>query len=422
MSWMMMTLTHMKTQISTTCFLGKNMTKSLLTVRQATRNYIRNYMNNEYGMMKSWIVSLVLVLGSLAAVAGDDVFTVATLNVDGLPSYIGGIHINPDGPGGETWRVGGYLARKGYDIIGVQEDFNYDEELRTPLEETHYCGDWQGKINLGLGKILDVLVLGGRFETDGLRMFWRKQHVMESEEAVVWFDSYGKFDHCWDAIVVKGFRRCELTLSGGRRIVVYDMHMDASTDLDETLGNDGGDIDARRSQWKQLREEVLAHLDERPVILLGDMNSLYPRDSIQALFIDPINATGHHRVSDTWVEYELGGRYPAVGSGDRHVAYANGEVLDKILYINPVVGSRLKLESYRLETDYTYDDGTSMGDHYPVSATFSFVDEPSSGISSIQPVTASEFYSVEGRRRFCLQRGLNIVRTADGRVRKVVKK
>ncbi|MBR1469729.1 MAG: hypothetical protein IJ605_06450, partial [Prevotella sp.] len=95
-------------------------------------------------MKKSWIVSLALVLGSLAAVAGDDVFTVATLNVDGLPSYIGGIHINPDGPGGETWRVGGYLARKGYDIIGVQEDFNYDEELRTPLEETHYCGDWQG--------------------------------------------------------------------------------------------------------------------------------------------------------------------------------------------------------------------------------------------------------------------------------------
>ncbi|MBR1469578.1 MAG: hypothetical protein IJ605_05660, partial [Prevotella sp.] len=267
-----------------------------------------------------------------------------------------------------------------------------------------------------------VLVLGGRFETDGLRMFWRKQHVMESEEAVVWFDSYGKFDHCWDAIVVKGFRRCELTLSGGRRIVVYDMHMDASTDLDETLGNDGGDIDARRSQWKQLREEVLAHLDERPVILLGDMNSLYPRDSIQALFIDPINATGHHRVSDTWVEYELGGRYPAVGSGDRHVAYANGEVLDKILYINPVVGSRLKLESHRLETDYTYDDGTPMGDHYPVSATFSFVDEPSSGISSLQPVSESESYSVEGHRRFCLQRGLNIVRTADGRVRKVVKK
>ena len=92
------------------------------------------------------------------------------------------------------------------------------------------------------------------------------------------------------------------------------------------------------------------------------------------------------------------------------------------IHINPDVGSRLKLESHRLETDYTYDDGTPMGDHYPVSATFSFVDEPSSGISGIQPVTASEFYSVEGRRRFSLQRGLNIVRTADGRVRKVVKK
>lgn len=368
-------------------------------------------------MKKSWIISI-LMLWSASGIADDTVFTVATLNVDGLPADIGPIQINPDGPGDEMWRVGTYLAQKGYDIIGVQEDFNYDEDLRNPLEATHNHGEWQGEIDLGIEKIFDVLFLGGHFETDGLRMFWRKQHILESEEMVAWNDSYGKFDHCWDAIVAKGFHRCEMTLSGGERIVVYDMHLDASTDYDEAGGYDRGDIEARRSQWIQLRDEVLAHLDSRPVILLGDMNSLYPRDSIQALFIDPINATGSHHVSDTWVESELGGRYPTVGSGDRNVAYANGEVLDKILYINPAHGTQLRLESYLLETDYTYDDGTPMGDHYPVSATFRIGHEPASGIRSVESEQAPVIYSLDGRRRTTLTRGLNIV--IDGKGRRII--
>ena len=387
--------------------------------------FFRNFAIENCDMMKRILICLfVLSLCLPDAIAGEDVFTVASLNVDGLPTYIGNIHINPYGPGGETVRVSQFLARKGYDFIGVQEDFNYDEELRSALEPEYSSGQWQGDIDLSFGKIWKVL-FGDRFDTDGLRVFWRSQHVVEQEEAVAWYDSYGKFDHCWDAIVRKGFRRCEVTLSGGQRIVVYNMHMDAGTDADEASGNDQGDIDARRSQWMQLRDYVLPRLDERPVILMGDMNSLYPRDSIQALFIDPINSTGSYLVSDTWVEYELGGQYPAVGTGDRHVAYDNGEVLDKILYINPVGGLRLKLEAYRLETDYTYDDVTPMGDHFPVSATFSIVGDTSSGICSLESDSAdsaSEVYALDGRRLSTLQQGLNIIRTKDGRVRKVIGK
>ena len=384
--------------------------------------FFRIFATKILGMMKRTRLCLfILGLCLSDAVAGDDVFTMASLNVDGLPTYIANININPDGPGGETVRVGQFLARKGYDFIGVQEDFNYDEELRSVLEPEYCSGQWQGGIDLSFGKIWEVL-WGDRFDTDGLRVFWRNQHVVEQEEAVAWNDSYGKFDHCWDAIVRKGFHRCEVTLSGGQRIVFYNMHMDASTDADEASGNDQGDIDARRSQWRQLRDYVLPRLDERPVILMGDMNSLYTRDSIQALFIDPINATGSHLVSDTWVEYGLNGQYPAVGSGDRHVAYDNGEVLDKILYINPVGGLRLKLEAYRLETDYTYDDGTPMGDHFPVSASFSIVGDPSSGIRSLEYDSDSEVFTLDGRRLPTLQKGLNIIRTKDGRVRKVVGK
>ena len=348
----------------------------------------------------------------------DAEFSVLTLNVDGLPTYIGNIHVNSDGPGGETRTVSNFLARKGYDIIGVQEDFNYDEELRSALETDYNCGDWQGEINLSPGTVLGVL-FGNRFETDGLRLFWRKKHYLEREEAVSWYDSYGKFDHCWDAIIVKGFHRCEMTLSGGQRIVVYNMHMDASTDADEMSGNDQGDKEARWSQWRQLRDYVMENLDERPVVLMGDMNSLYPRDSIKALFIDPINATQQYHVSDTWVEACQQGIYPEVGSGDRYVAYENGEVLDKILYINPLKGPRLELKSYRLETDYTYEDGTPMGDHFPVSVTFSIADD-ASGIRYLEASSSSQqVWTLDGRSQPKLRKGLNIVRLSDGTVRKV---
>ena len=343
------------------------------------------------------ILGLWFGTGASAATDGGE-FTVATLNVDGLPTSIWIIPSNPDGPGEEgTKIVSQYLAKKGYDIIGVQEDFNYDSELRSALEEDYDYGLWQG--GLDASGVNWLALWKTKFDTDGLRVFWRKKHQLESEEAVAWTVSNGKFDHCWDDMVTKGFRRCEMTLDSGLRLVVYDMHLDASTDSDEQSGNDVGDRAARRRQWYQLRDSVMARLDERPVIVMGDMNSLYPRDSIQAIFIDPINATGRYYVSDTWVEFEQGGVYPEVGSGDRHVAYGNGEVLDKILYINPLDGQRLKLEDFRIEYDYVWDDGTPMGDHFPVSARFSTVGNGDTAIRRVgEDRQPQKVYTLSGQQ------------------------
>ena len=356
---------------------------------------------------------------AVSGMAGDDEFTVASLNVDGLPSTIWIIPSNPDGPGDDGTRaVSQYLAAKGYDIIGTQEDFNYDEELRSALESDYDYGLWKGDIDMG--KVDWLRFWDTKFDTDGLRLFWRKEHRQEQEEATTWHDSYGRFDHCWDDMVTKGFLRNEMSLASGRRIVVYNMHMDASTEADEAVGNDQGDMAARRSQWIQLREELMSRLDDRPVILLGDMNSLYPRDSILSLFIDPINATGLYEAKDAWVESHLGGVFPALG-GDRHVAYANGEALDKILYINPLHGSRIELKWYRQERDYTWDDGTPMGDHYPVAAAFTFVDGQPDGMSPLEHwLVADAYYAVDGRSLSQPHRGLNIVRMSDGSVRKII--
>ena len=357
--------------------------------------------------------------GSFNVWGSDDVFSVATLNVDGLPSKILFIDSNPDGPGTSgTNAISRYLCDKGYDIIGVQEDFNYDWELHSFLDAEYDCGMWQGDISFSG---LSWLIWNTKFETDGLRVFWRKEHTLEHEEAVAWYDSYGRTSNCWDDMVTKGFRRCEMTLAGGQRIVVYNMHMDASTSHDEANGDDGGDRDARRSQWRQLCAYVLERLDERPILLIGDMNSLYSRDEIQTLFIDPINATGHHRVYDAWVEDSRQGVFPPYTGQDRFAAFAMGETFDKILYILPTSGQRLEQLSYKLEnSDYVGDDGTPLGDHFPVSALFKFVETPPSSI--VHPMAEQEeiIYDVSGRQHSSLKKGLRIKKTKEGRIRKVI--
>ena len=68
--------------------------------------------------MKRKLLIFALTVLSFAGMRGQP-FTVATLNVDGLPEKILLIPLNNDGPGANgTARASQYLANKGYDIIG----------------------------------------------------------------------------------------------------------------------------------------------------------------------------------------------------------------------------------------------------------------------------------------------------------------
>jgi hypothetical protein len=54
-----------------------------------------------------------------------ETFSVATLNVDGLPQKLLVFNVNADGPGSVgSVRIGKYLAQKDYDMVFLQEDFN----------------------------------------------------------------------------------------------------------------------------------------------------------------------------------------------------------------------------------------------------------------------------------------------------------
>ena len=371
--------------------------------------------------MKRKLLLLSFVVLSLAVTKGQT-FSVATLNVDGLPQKILLIPLNDDGPGAEgTERASRYIAEKGYDIIGIQEDFYYHDELCSSLTADYYRGEWMG---FSLGSLPWFHLDGLKFDTDGLCEFWLQRHQCLDEAAVSWNDAYGVLDHANDDLCTKGFRRVEMKLDSGLQFIFYNMHMDASEQGDEESGDDWHDKEARWSQWRQLRDDVLSHLDDRPVVLVGDMNSYYTRDSILSLFFEPIESTGRYTVHDAWVEHVRQGDYPAIGDEQLNptsYGYVQGEMLDKILYINPVKGDKLSLVDYHVETDYTWEDGTHLGDHNPVTAVFRLENEEVTSISSVDERQEMRYYDLNGREVSHPRHGLSIIRHSNGQTEKVIR-
>ena len=307
----------------------------------------------------------------------EEIFSVVTLNVDGLPKSLSimGLYkvtVNDDGPGAKyTPNISQYLANMNYDFISVQENFSYDSQLYSSLSANYDRDPWSGGLNT------DKMTSDVRFMSDGLNAFWKKGITATLADSVSWTASYGKFDHAWDAIVTKGFRRYDVKLNEGSELVIYNMHMDAGDDQDEAKGLDGPDCRARMMQWRQLRDYILSHLDTRPVIIMGDLNSWYERDSIKIQFIDEIERTGRATVSDVWIELVKSGIYPGIYNGivtkDRgSIDWSrNGELLDKVLYINPKGGSKLYPMNIFIDRDgYQKEDGSPLGDHSPLAVTF----------------------------------------------------
>ncbi|MBR5748726.1 MAG: hypothetical protein IKY01_08090 [Prevotella sp.] len=356
---------------------------------------------------KLLMMAAIWLSGMMAGHAQEaETLSIATLNVDGLPQKILVAKVNPDGPGGGgSVRIGRYLQKRGYDLVFMQEDFNYHEELTVPLEDDYQMDSWTGDLGVE-GRQIDFLHLQNhRFECDGLMGAWKNGITLTSTSRTPWTANFGKFSHALDEMVTKGFRRYDLTLTGGQQIVVYNMHMDAGDTADEREGKDSLDRDARLKQWNQLRDDILTRLDTRPVIVVGDLNSYYCRDQIKSNFIDEIDATGRARAYDAWVELQNGGKYPDPVDGivccetDGNIL-ESGEVLDKVLYINPTSGTEIHAVSYKLDTTDYLHDGKMLGDHYPVSVTFQIGSKRPTGIETVESskLKVESYYNLNGQR------------------------
>lgn len=372
---------------------------------------------------KIWMLATALACGSLTASAQEDgeQFTLATLNVDGLPQKMLVLKLNPDGPGDTgTARIGKYLQKKGYDLVMMQEDFSYHGVLAVWLEDDYKLDEWSGTLELGMN--IDFLHLQNhRFACDGLMACWKNDLQVTPAARTPWTHNFGKFSHANDEIVTKGFRRYDVTLRGGERIVVYNMHMDATLDEDEAEQNGEKDRLARTAQIIQLREDVLQNLDSRPVIITGDLNCLYGRDELKQELIDAINESGRATAADVWVELQQGGVYPTEPATET----ASGEeTLDKIIYINPVMGTQIEPVAFSTDREGYLHDGKPLGDHWPVAATFQIsASGKTTGIKGVdaQQEGSHAVYNLNGQRVDKPQGGLYIKQREGKTEKRIVK-
>ena len=344
--------------------------------------------------MSKFGLLLAVMLGSVASLTAqeNEQFSVTTLNVDGLPQKILVIKVNPDGPGDAgSARIGKYLLKKDNDLLFLQEDFNFHGVMLPFLEDDYKNDEWTGDVGLDGQKIDYLHLQHHRFACDGLMAFWKNDLTVTPAQRTAWKQNFGKFSHAMDEMVTKGFRRYEVTLRSGARIVVYNMHMDASDNEEEMAQNDAKDKEARIAQWIQLKDDILSQLDSRPIIIAGDMNSFYGCDNVKQEFIDAINGTGLATVSDVWVELQQQGVYPAALTPPINPVpmgmMESGETLDKILYINPVDGNKIQPVAFSVDRDGYQYDGKPLGDHYPLVATFSF--DQSEKLVGIESLTTS---------------------------------
>lgn len=291
-------------------------------------------------------------------------FTAVSMNVDGLPQTILGIGINEDGPGSDGTRaISAKMAEYDWDIIGVSEDFNYNNELMSSLT-AYNAGTHRGGVSWLTNN------------TDGLNLIWKKDISVTGESWTSWNTSYstGIFNtgNGADGMIDKGFRYYQAEVAEGVKIDIYILHMDADSDQ--------GDIDARHAQLTQLADAVKASQNGNPIIVMGDTNCRYTREELKSLFIDRINADERFTIQDAWIENVRNGQYPNVGD-DALVAvdkggtyeYPQAEIVDKMFYINNTDSQvTLSLDSYDVADDFTSADGAALADHWPIVGTFTY--------------------------------------------------
>lgn len=344
--------------------------------------------------MKKITLMLCLLL-ALPVAAQKKTFTVASLNVDGLPPNVKAagivdVKLNPEGPqAAGTAEMSTLISQKGWDFFGVSENFNYNTELMSGLNGVYNCGTYRGAIPSSVTNVVPYLNGTKWFDTDGLNLLWRSNISVSGEEWYLWNKRNGITEDGADQLIAKGYRYYMVRVAPGLEVDVYILHMDAETTE--------ADNQAREIQMAQLVDMILASDNKRPIIVMGDTNCRYTRDRLKELMFDRIDADPRFTMHDPWIDLKREGVYPSVGDpaimvpgkydGTNAEAFQTGEVVDKVFYIEntDARGVTLKALSYNQDIEFTRADGTSISDHYPIVVEFE--------IENVgQALTGGEYY------------------------------
>ncbi|WP_037303723.1 jacalin-like lectin [Amycolatopsis orientalis] len=284
--------------------------------------------------------ALLLTAGVPAAAeaAPSGTFSVLTYNIAGLPESLSSAP-TPREPA--TRAIGGRIGP--YDVVHVQEDFNYHATL--------YAAD---------GHPHRTPTSGGAGFGSGLNTLSGIPYDVDDFERVKW-DSC-QFDS-GDCLTPKGFTFMRVRLAEGVFTDFYNLHTNAGT-------NDG-DLKSRAANLKQLTAFMKTRSAGNAVVVMGDTNTRYTRtgDTIAAFAAD-------NGLTDAWVQLVRGGTAPAQGSPalvcDPAAVTNDCEVVDKILYRGSKLVS-LEATSYANEhAKFLDESGAMLSDHSPIATAFAW--------------------------------------------------
>jgi endonuclease/exonuclease/phosphatase family metal-dependent hydrolase len=260
-------------------------------------------------------------------------FTVLTYNVAGLPEGISGSR-----PAALTPLISPLL--NDYDIVNVQEDFNYHHLLIKDVRHP-YKSNFMAPVPHG----------------DGLNLFSNFPFTDFTRK---------KWDACFgtDCLTPKGFTYCRIELDYEVYIDLYNVHCNA--------GSGEADLAARRNNIIQLCKFIDRHSAGNAALIMGDMNCRYTRTR------DTIREVLNRGFKDVWIELIRDGIVPTQDGNSLSDCSINStntdcEVVDKIYY-----RSNDKIELIPLEFDiqrekFSLPSGEWLSDHMPIYTKFRYV-------------------------------------------------
>jgi hypothetical protein len=284
---------------------------------------------------------------SAQAAAAEGTFDALTYNIAGLPEFLSSAATDREA---STRTIGERISS--YDIVNVQEDFNYHAHLYATNSHP-YRTPTSGGVPFGSG--LNTLSSFAYDEADFERVKWNACDFGSG-----------------DCLAPKGFTFKRVRLAEGAYIDVYNLHTDA--------GSEPGDIAARTANLNQVTAFMQSHSAGNAVVVMGDTNTRYTRGDNISEFV------AANQLVDAWVQLARGGVEPAKGSPTLGCDAANVtndcEVVDKVMFR----GSKfinLSATSYNNDHAKFREDGTglALSDHFPIAVKFAWSTNPAYTLS-----------------------------------------
>ncbi|EFX04473.1 endonuclease exonuclease phosphatase family protein [Grosmannia clavigera kw1407] len=288
--------------------------------------------------MASLCSLFVAALAGTAAAATTGSFNVLSMNVAGLPAILQ----NNDETGDKKTNagtIGTDFAKYGYNVIHVQEDFNYHAYIYA-ADNHKYRTATSGGAAIGSG----LNTLASFDWVDFTRVKWNTCSDASSN----------------DCETPKGFTFMRVIIDADSGVFAdfYNLHADAGTET--------GDETARTANL----EQVAAYIDTwsvgNAVLVFGDTNSRYTRAADNITVFARQNG-----LTDAWVQLERAGVNPTVETlCDNPTTSNTCETVDKVFYRgNAVVDLKATYFNYESKK-FLQANGSVLTDHNPITVSF----------------------------------------------------